>query len=365
MCPLRVYVCHGCGLVQLLDVVSKDALYRQYPFVSSGVGNTPLHFQEYAAQVQARFLKPGDFVVEIGGNDGVLLSQLRDVRRLNVDPAENIAPLARQRGVTTITDFFSCALAERIVAEHGRARLVMGNNAVAHIDDQLDLIKGIDAVLAEDGVWVIQAPYLGDIFETLGYGTIYHEHLSYFAVRPLRAFYQRFGMHIFDYAFVPFQGRSIRLFIGRASQYAEGAHVAALAEAERRVGWDRAETYLELAERIRRSRDRLVDVLASFKQQGKRIAAYGAAAKGMSILNYANLTREVIDFCVDGLPEKQGLFTPMSHIPIISPEEARTRPVDCYLLLAWNFRDVIRQKEQAFVQQGGKFIMPIGEIEVF
>lgn len=362
--PLQACFCQDCNLVQLRHVVSKEELYREYPFLSSGVGDTPEHFKRYAREMQERFLGPGDLVVEIGGNDGVLLTCLNLVRTMNVEPALNVAAVARSRGVETVPEFFTSSLAARIASEHGKAKLILGNNSIAHIDDQHDLAAGLLELLADDGVFVIQAPYLGDIFETLGYGTIYHEHLSYFAIRPLQRFYKGWGLDIFDCQLVPFQGRSVRLFVGRSGRYPVAESVGLLIAEELRQGWNCYSTYARLAAQISTSRDTLVQTLRSLKAQGSRIAAYGAAAKGMSILNFAGMTHEMIDFCVDGLETKQGLYTPLSHIPIISPEEARKRPVDYYLLLAWNFADAIVQREQEFVARGGKFILPIGDIAV-
>ncbi len=364
MYPLKTYFCHDCNLVQLLDVVPKEELFRNYPFISSGVGNTPKHFQEYAQEIRKNFLKTGDLVVEVGGNDGVLLAELKGVKTLNVEPALNIAPLAEKRGVPTIAEFFGSKLAKAIVKKCGLAAVVMGNNSIPHIDNQIDVMKGFKELLADDGVGIIQAHYLGYIFDTLGYGDIYHEHMSYYAIRPLIQFYKKFSLEIFDYQMLPFQGVSIRIYFGHAGEHKVNPKVAALAKEELGKGWNSLDTYVALARDVAKSRDKLVATLAKLKKQGKHIAAYGAAAKGVPILNYAGITDKLIDFCVDGLPDKQGLCMPMSHIPIISPEEARTRKVDYYLLLAWNFREHIAEKESAFVVRGGKFIMPIGDIEI-
>lgn len=365
MYPLKVFFCDTCNLVQLLDSVDKEELFSHYQFVSSGVGNTPKHFQEYAQELHERFLKPGDFVVEVGGNDGVLLGELKGVRVLNIEPAKNIAPMAQARGVETLTDFFGSNVAKKVAQKYGKAHIVMGNNSIPHIADQIDVMKGFKELLADDGVGIIQAHYLGYIFDSLGYGDIYHEHMSYYAIRPLIRFYKQFGLEIFDYQMLPFQGISIRMYFGHKGRHPVHPRVAALAQEELNKGWGKLATYHALAEAVKKSRDTLIQTLKKLKAQGKHIAAYGAAAKGVPILNYAGITDRVIDFCVDGLPQKQGLCMPLSHIPIISPEEAHKRPVDYYLLLAWSFRDHIVEKEKEFVDRGGKFIMPIGDIEIF
>lgn len=365
MYPLQVYFCHECNLAQLTDIVDKEELFTDYQFVSSGVGNTPKHFQEYAEELQAEFLKPGDLVVEVGGNDGVLLGELKGVRTVNIEPAANIVPASRKRRIETLNDFFTSALAKEVTKKYGKARVALGNNSIPHIADQIDVMRGFKELLAEDGVGIIQAHYLGYIFDTLGYGDIYHEHMSYYAIRPLMRFYKMLGLEIFDYQMLPFQGVSIRYYFGHAGRHPVHPKVDELAKEELQRGWDRLETYQRLAKAVEKSRDKLVGVIRDLKRQGKRVAAYGAAAKGVPILNYAGITSDVVDFCVDGLPEKQGLCMPLSHIPIISPEEARKRPVDYYLLLAWSFRDHIVEKEKDFAAKGGKFIMPIGDIEIF
>ncbi|MBP7113897.1 MAG: methyltransferase domain-containing protein [Candidatus Peribacteraceae bacterium] len=365
MYPLQVYFCHNCYLVQLLDDVSKEELFSQYQFVSSGVGNTPKHFQEYAKEVMDKHLKPGEFIIEVGGNDGVLMGEIKDRKTLNIEPAQNIAPMSRARGVETINDFFTSKLAKEVSAKYGKAQVVMGNNSIPHIGDQIDVMKGFKELLALGGTGIIQAHYLGYIFDTLGYGDVYHEHMSYYALRPLISFYKQFDLEIYDYEMLPFQGVSIRIFFGHKGEHPIHPRVDALVKEELAKGWDKLETYQKLARDVEKSKNKLVALLKDLKSQGKRIAAYGAAAKGVPILNYAGITDEIIDFCVDGLPQKQGLCMPMSHIQIISPEEARTRDVDYYLLLAWSFRDHIAEKEKDFRAKGGKFIMPIGDIEVF
>jgi hypothetical protein len=363
--PLQVFFCHDCNLVQLLDDVDPGELFSHYQFVSSGVGNTPVHFQEYAEELQKRFLRPGNFVVEVGGNDGVLLGELKDMKSLNIEPAANIAPMAEARGVETLNEFFSEEVAKKVAEKYGKANIVMGNNSIPHISDQVGVMKGFKSLLADDGVGIIQAHYLGYIFDTLGYGDIYHEHICYYAIRPLIRFYESVGLEIFDYQMLPFQGVSLRLYFGHKGAHPVHPRVQELAEEERQKGWDKVETYQELAKKCEQSRDTLIATLKELKSQGKKIAAYGAAAKGVPILCYAGITDEIIDFCVDGLPQKQGLCMPQSHIPIISPEAARTRDIDYYLLLAWSFRDHIVKKEKEFVAKGGKFIMPIGDIEIF
>ncbi|KKW27856.1 MAG: SAM-dependent methyltransferase [Candidatus Kaiserbacteria bacterium GW2011_GWB1_52_6] len=364
--PLQVWFCHDCALVQLCDVPSKEEMFSEYQFLSTGVGNTPKHFQEYAQELKKKFLKKGDFVVEVGGNDGVLLVELKDdMRVLNIEPAKNIAPIARSRGVDTLNDFFTSDVAKKVTKKYGKAKVALGNNSIPHIADQESVMMGFKELLAEGGVGIIQAHYLGDMIETLGYGDIYHEHMAYYAILPLISFYKKLGLEIFDYQMFDFQGGSIRIYFGHKGAHKVSPRVAKLAAQEKKKGWNKLAIYKKFAKDVKRSRDKLVKTLSALKKKGKHVAAYGAAAKAVPILNYAGITEKMVDFCVDGLQSKQGLCMPMSHIPIISPEEAKKRTVDYYLLLAWTFRGHIVAKEKDFVARGGKFIMPIGEIEIF
>jgi hypothetical protein len=363
--PLKVYFCKDCHLVQLLDAVSGDELYSNYQFFSSGVGNTPQHFLDHAKQIQEKFLRPGDFVVEIGGNDGVLLKNFKNVRILNIDPAKNIAPVARKNGVPTLNKFFNKQTAQEVVKKYGQANLIIGVNSIAHIDNLKSVFAGFKTLLAPNGIGIIQAHYLGELLRTKGYGFIYHEHYSTFSIRPLIPFFKKFGFTIFDYQDITSWNISFRVYFGHQKYHLQGANVTKLAKTELQKKLDKPATYLKFAKSVAKSRLKLIATLKRLKSQGARIAAYGAAAKGVPILVYCGITNDIIDFCVDDLPSKHGLVTPLSHIPIISSTEAHERQVDYYLLLAWNFRDHIVEKEKDFVKKGGKFIMPIGQIEIF
>lgn len=329
------------------------------------MGNTPQHFLDHATQIQKRFLRPGDFVVEIGGNDGVLLKNLQNVRKLNIDPAKNIAPVARKNGVPTLVKFFNQQTAQQVVQKYGQANLIVGINSIAHNDDLHSVFSGIKQLLAPNGVGLIQAHYLGELLRTQGYGFIYHEHFSTFAMRPLISFLKKYDLAIFDWQDITSWNISFRIYFGHSKYYSQGINVSKLAATEIKNKLDQPQTYKKFALQVQKSEMKLLKTLKLLKAQGKHIAAYGAAAKGVPILVYCGITSDMIDFCVDDLPSKHGLVTPWSHIPIINSTEAKKRPVDYYLLLAWNFRDHILEKEADFVKKGGKFIMPIGKIEIF
>ncbi|MDZ4299978.1 MAG: class I SAM-dependent methyltransferase [Candidatus Sungbacteria bacterium] len=364
--PLRMFFCHTCGLAQLVDIVDPSILFRDYVYFSSAMPRMAEHFRTYARQVADDFLPPrGGLLVELGSNDGILLKEAqefdRDIRVLGVDPAENIAQVANERGIETIPDFFSERLAHDILKKHGPADAIIGNNVVAHINDHHDLIKGVKTLLAPRGVFVLEAPYLVDMFEHMTFDTIYHEHLSYLALAPVVKFFAAFGMEVFDARVFPVQGNSLRVYGAKKGAYPINSSVAALLARERELGLDRVESYHALAARITALKKEVVATLIDLKKQGKRIAGYGAPAKGNTLLNYYGVGLEILDYTTEVLPSKIGFFTPGMHIPVVDIAEARKNPPDYYFMLAWNYRDAILEKEAAFRAGGGKFVMPVGE----
>ena len=365
--PLEVYWCEDCSLAQLIHVVSPEILFRDYVYFSTGMPKLSNHFKEYAEDAVQRFVtKEGQLVVEIGSNDGILLKSIQDsgVRVLGVDPAKNIAALANERGIETIPDFFSERLAKEIREKYGQARIIIGNNVVAHIDDHHDLIRGIDALLDEDGVFMFEAPYLVDMFENLTFDTVYHEHLSYFAVEPLVAFMASQGFEVFDVRTFPVQGVSLRTYVGRPGRHGITPAVSAFREDEKRRGLNAFSAYEELASRIAALKEDVRARLSERKKAGKRIAGYGAPAKGNTLLNYYGIGPETLEYATETLPSKIGLYTPGMHIPVIHIDEARKHPPDDYLLLAWNYQNAILEQEAEFRKKGGSFIVPVGHTRI-
>lgn len=361
--PLQSRVCTDCSLVQLRHVVDPQILFADYPYFSSGVP-TSAHFADYAQELVSSFLPaPGAFVCEIASNDGHLLGLLQQAgaRVLGVDPARNIVAVANERGVPTIVDFFSAKLAAEIRRTHGPAQLVIANNVVAHIDDHHDLMRGVVTLLADDGAFVMEAPHLVDMFERLTFDTIYHEHLSSLAVRPLARLFGQFGFEIFDVKFTPVQGISLRAYVARRGRRRVQPSVAACLAREAALGLDRMSSYAALARRIGELKADVVSTVRRFKAQGKRVAGYGAGAKGNTILLYYGLGRAELDYATDEQPSKIGKFMPGTRLPIVDVAWSRQHPPDYYFLLAWNYRDAALAKEQEFVRRGGRFIMPVGD----
>lgn len=366
MYPLWVMYCTECSLCQLGEVIDPEILFRDYIYFSSGMPSSP-HYTAYAVEVVDRFItSPNDMVVEIGSNDGHLLAEIqkKGIAILGVDPARNIATQASAKGIETLPEFFSEQLAHEIRKERGAAQVIIGNNVVAHIDDHHDLVRGVAALLSETGVFIFEAPYLADMFENLTFDTVYHEHLSYLALRPLQKLFEQFGMEIFDAQIFPVQGNSLRVYACKKGAYAVKPAVAILAQREINMGFDKLSSYQKLGQRIERLKNDVYRTVLAFKQEGKTIAAYGAPAKGNTLLNYFGLGADTLSFATEELPSKIGLLTPGTHIPILHIDDVRKNPPDYYLLLAWNYKDVILQKEKEFRDQGGKFIMPVGPVRI-
>lgn len=364
--PLQVCFCNQCHLVQLSVVVSKEKLFSDYIYFSSGMPKLSNHFKAYAEEVTDRFLEPNDFVVEIASNDGILLKFFKDkgYRTLGIDPAVNVVRIAEQFGVRTLENFFSEKLAKQIAKDEGKAKLILANNVVAHIDDHQDLMKGVRTLLAPDGVFVIEAPYLVDMFENLTYDTIYHEHLSYLALRPLKRLFENFDMEAFDMEINIVQGKSLRIFVGHRGKHKITTNINKYTELELSMKMDSLKVYKQLANKIAKQKKQLRKLLNDLRRQGKKIASYGAPAKGNTMLNYCNIGTDVLDYALEDLQVKQNMFTPGMHIPTVSADYAHSHEPDYYLMLAWNYEKQILEKEQDFLKKGGKFIIPVEGIKI-
>ncbi|MDD5110180.1 MAG: class I SAM-dependent methyltransferase [Patescibacteria group bacterium] len=361
--PLRVLWCTRCHLVQLADVVDPRVMFAHYVYHSSGMP-APKHFRDYAEQIVSRFIRsPQERVVEIGSNDGHFLAVVKETGTpvLGVDPALNIAQIANDRGVPTIADFFGERVAQQIVRDHGPAQVIVGNNVVAHINDHHDLLRGVTALLSDDGVFVLEAPYLVDMFENLTYDTIYHEHLSYLAVRPLQALFHQYGMEIFDVELHQVQGQSLRVFACRQGTRPVEPSVAEFVRRESDWKLDQLASYQRLSERIAASKNKLVNLLQRLRREGNTIAAYGAPAKGNTLLNYCRIGPDILDYAHEDLPAKVGLYTPGMHIRVVDRPYTQSHWPKYFLLLAWNYLEPILAKEAAYRRQGGKFIIPVGD----
>jgi SAM-dependent methyltransferase len=364
--PLEVVVCDACNHVQLQHTVDREFLFSEYHYFSSASDPLLEHFGAYADAVESKYLDDGDFVVEIGSNDGVLLSQFGEtISTLGVDPAENVAEAARERGVETITELFAPDVAETIVAEYGTADAVCANNVVGHIDDLHGLMEGLDTLLAPEGVFVMEVPYLIDLLSNHQFDTIYHEHISYFSVRALERLVEQFDMQVVDVDRVDVHGGTIRAHIQRQSADRTPERIVSdLEHLELAMGLDRRETYDDFADRVERTRTRINTLLDLLDDEDVSIVGYGAPAKGNVLLNYCDIGPERLDYLLDTTPKKQGTYSPGMNVPVRSPEAFQDDPPEYAFLLAWNYKTAILEKEAAYRESGGQFVVPIPYVDV-
>jgi len=363
--PLDVLFCDSCSLVQLVDVIDPDVLFRDYVYVTGTSATMAEHNRRYArAVVELAPLRPHDLVVEVASNDGSLLRcfQPYGVRTLGVEPASNIALMARAGGVETLDEFFDLDRARTLRQTRGGAKAVIGNNVLAHVDDTRGFLAGFHELLTTDGLVVIEVPYLGELVDRLEYDTIYHEHLCYFSVTTLMKLCDAVDLSIRRIDHVPVHGGSLRMYAGRAATFGEhAAAVSAEAEAEAVRGLTSFDTFARMAAAVSANRDAVRALLQRLKQEGCSVAGYGAPAKGNTLLNYCGITTAELPFTVDRNPMKVGRFTPGTHIPVLPVETLLAKQPDYVLILAWNFADEIMKQEAAYRSRGGRFILPIPE----
>ncbi len=366
--PLDLWLCKDCGHVQLLDVIDPRLLYEHYVYVS---GTSPVfvrHFEEYANFLIDRFpLRPPGLVVDIGSNDGTLLRffKERGYRVLGVDPAQEIGEASRNAGIPTFTEFFSPELASRILSELGHASAITANNVIAHIDDLAAVMRGVEILLAPDGVFSFEVSYLADVLEKTLFDTVYHEHLDYHSVGPLAGFFGRCGLELIEAIRVDTHGGSLRGVVQRAGgPHKKGTSVQQAIDAENRMGLRKEQTFRAFAVHIDELGRELGGLLRKLKADGKRIAGFGAPAKATTLMYQFGLDADTIEFLVDDSPLKQGRFSPGTHIPVLPAQSLYEKRPDYVVILAWNFAGPIMAKHQKFRESGGHFIVPLPAVEV-
>ena len=367
--PLDVFFCETCKHVQLLDVVDPAVLFENYVYVSGTSPSFVRHFDDYASALIDRFAPaPDSLVIDIGSNDGTLLTafQKRGLRGLGIDPARDIAAKATEAGVETIADFFSPDLATRILNDRGHAAIVTANNVFAHADDLRGIVEGVRTLLAPGGVFAFEVSYLADVVHDTLFDTMYHEHLAYHSVQPLETFFTGAGMRLFAVERVASHGGSIRGMAGLADgPHPANGSVAALIAQEHEAGLDRTETFKAFAADIGALGRQLKALIKGIKADGKTIAGFGAPAKATTLMYHFGIGADEIDFIVDDSPLKQGLYSPGAHIPVVASGALYERRPDYVLILAWNFAQAIMDKHSAFLEGGGRFIVPLPELKTF
>lgn len=365
--PLRVAFCEQCSLVQIIDTINADVLFDQeYPYYSSFSPALLAHSKANVdALIQERGLSPDSLVIELASNDGYLLKNYvaAGVPVLGIDPATGPAEAAVAIGVPTIKTFFTVDLARQLVAEGKRADVIHANNVLAHVPDLNGFVQGLRETLKDDGVAVIEVPYLKCLIDHLEFDTIYHEHMCYFSVSALDNLFRRNGLYLNHIQHLSIHGGSLRLFVERAERMkASVRDQLALEHAE---GLDRIDYFRSFAAQVAGVRSELLKLLRELKSRNASVAAYGAAAKGATLINYVGIGAEMIDFVVDRNVHKQGRYMPGQKIPILSPEALLERKPDYVLVLAWNFIDEIATQQRAYLEQGGRFVIPVPNPRIY
>ena len=361
--PLRACICEECSLVQLNYIVSPEILYRNdYPYESSITQAGRKHWESFAEKVVSRFsLGKNDLVVDIGSNVGVLLEAFknRGVKIQGVDPAANIVLLAEKRGINTVCDLFNRGVVEKILGNLGDASVITATNNFAHIDDLAKYMENVRMLLTDDGIFILEAPYLVSLINQLEYDTIYHEHLSYLSVKPLVPFFKKFQMEIFDVEQADIHGGSFRVFVGHEGQKEVSDIVEKMVSEEENMGLYSFEKLREFSEKVKQNKKELQNLLFSLKNEGKTIVGVSAPAKGMTLLNYCGIDKDMLDVITEKSELKIGRFSPGKHIPIVPDSYLLDNQPDYVLLLAWNFAEEIINNLNEYKQRGGKFIIPI------
>ncbi|HBB97309.1 MAG TPA: SAM-dependent methyltransferase [Blastocatellia bacterium] len=365
---LQVGFCHRCTMVQLTEHVDREKMFHdEYAFFSSTSTRMARHFGEFAASVRQDYLRlPDPFVVEIGSNDGIMLQNFAqaNIRHLGIEPSANVAAVARSKGINTICEFFDEQLARRIVAEYGQADAFLGANVMCHLPYLHSVAAGIRILLKPSGVLVFEDPYIGDIVEKTSYDQIYDEHASYFSVASISNLFEQHDLEVVDVIPQNVHGGSMRYVIAHKGARTPSPAVATQRAKETEMGLGEATTYEKLRRNIERSRDDLMNLLRDLKSQGKRVVGYGATSKSTTVTNYCGITPELIEFISDTTPIKQGKLSPGAHIPVRPYQEFVDDYPDYALLFAWNHGEEIIEKESAFQQAGGKWIVYVPEVKV-
>ncbi len=365
--PLRVGFCHTCGHVQLTERVPPPAMFEEYLYVSSASDTLRAHLYDLSDVVVARYdLRHGDLVIDVGCNDGTLLAGFKrhGMRTLGVDPARNLAAMNGANGVDRYVGFFNSTSAEDIVRQWGKATAITATNTFPHIPDLRDFVHAIDSALAPGGTFVLEAHYLLDMLEQVAFDTIYHEHVSYWALGPMVRLFEGSGFQIVHAERLPVHHGQLRVAVRRKGEGQVHPSVAETLAMEERVGLRLVGTYRQFAANADEIKRDLQRTLKQFRAQGRRIAGYGAPAKGNTLLSFLGIDSTLIEYIADRSPLKQGRYTPGMHIPVVSPDRLLKDQPDYVLLLAWNFAEEIMKQQAEYRRRGGRFIVPVPTVTV-
>ena len=366
--PLELCFCPNCKLVQLNYVVPAEIMFKNYVYVSSTTNTFKIHFSKMAEELTKMLkLDNHSLAVDIGSNDGILLKGFKQfgVQAIGVEPATNIAIIAEKDGIETINDFFNTNVVNEIIKRKGKADVVTATNVFAHVNDIKSLVGDVKLLLKDNGIFVIEVPYLIDMLEKMTFDTVYHEHLSYFSVTSLSKFFKQMDMEIFNIEKVDVHGGSLRIFVKKSQgKFIISSSVYEILEFENRYGINNFATYKKFADKVQLIKFKLVKYLKKLKNERKMIAGYGAPAKGNTLLNFCNVGTDYIDYIVEDNALKQGLYTPGTHIPVAPSSILEEKKPDYVIILAWNFAEEILGKTKRYRDEGVRFIIPLPELNV-
>jgi len=366
--PLTVNTCLDCGLCQLGYVVPPELMFnKDYPYDSSTTKMGREHFTKMGIDICQKFnLEKKSLVMDIGSNSGILLSAFKSkgMKVLGIEPSTKLANLAIERGVDSIMEFFSERLARKVIRDYGKVSVITGTNVFAHINDLDDFMKAADSLLLENGIIIIEAPYLLHLIKNLEYDTIYHEHLSYLSVKPMVEFCKKFNFEVFDIEKQEIHGGTLRYYISRKNKKEITENVSNYLETEEENKIYTIKTLQDFSKSVKGHRKTLMQLLNRLKKEGKQIVGISAPAKGNTLLNYCKIDSKILDYVTERNPLKIDKFTPGMHIPVFSDEKLLEDQPDYALILAWNFADEIIQNNLEYQKKGGKFIIPIPEPKI-
>ena len=369
--PLKVYTCANCFLVQVDEYKKSDAIFdSNYAYFSSYSKSWLAHAKQYTDMMTERFgYNQDSLIIEVASNDGYLLQYFKEknIPVMGIEPTANTAEVAIGKGIKTVIEFFSAELADRFANDWDvKADLLLGNNVLAHVPDIMDFVAGIKIILKDTGVVTMEFPHLMQLIDNSQFDTIYHEHFSYLSFYTVQQIFASQGLELFDVEEIPTHGGSLRIYAKHAADSSKpvSENVAALLKKEIDKGMATLDYYHNFQQKVLKVKLNLTDFLIQQKRAGKKVAAYGAAAKGNTLLNYCGIKNDLIDFVVDANPHKQDKFLPASHIPVVNEQYLKDAKPDFVIILPWNLKDEITFQLNYIKEWGGQFVIPIPELQI-
>lgn len=368
--PLKVYTCSNCFLVQVDEYKKSDTIFNNdYVYFSSYSKSWLAHAKNYTDLMIARFgFNTQSNVIEIASNDGYLLQYFKEkqVPVLGIEPTANTAKVAEEKGIPSVIDFFGVRLATKLAAENKKADLLLGNNVLAHVPDIVDFVAGMKIILKETGVITMEFPHLVQLIDNSQFDTIYHEHFSYLSFHTVKQIFESQSLQLFDVEEIPTHGGSLRIYAKHADDdsHPVSENVAILLKKEMDKGITSSVYYKNFQQKALKIKLDITDFIIQQKRKGKRVAAYGAAAKGNTLLNYCGIKKDMVDFVVDANPHKQNKFLPGSHIPVVNEEYLKKEKPDFVIILPWNLKEEIAGQLEYIKEWGGRFVVPVPALEI-